>query len=374
MRIQGLLAALCKRIFQRPGFLVLLALIPALTLIYTCATRQDAGMVTVALAQEDSQDALAQSICTGLPKKSQLLRFVVCQSPEAAKGQVEAGKADMAWVFHRGTQENIRHFIRTRSQHDAFVTIYQREDTVLNLLARERLNAEVFACITQQLYLAQLQESGDALSAMDESTRLEFWENACIPGQLFAFSQGGAPVVAQYLLSPLRGLLAVLLLLGSLSQGMYHRQDRENGTYDALPYRLRWLPEWMEGMLSQLLLCAGVLSALALAGLTGNLLREGALLLGYALAVTSFSMALGRLIPRNNGMAAALPVVVTVSLVACPVFFQVEALAPLGALLPVGHYLYAAVGARSALWLLLYSALCLGIAFIPEKPFRRKGI
>ena len=57
---------LTKRLYKKPTFLVLLALIPALVLGYSTVARQDSGVVTIALAAYDNNDPMANAIMDDL--------------------------------------------------------------------------------------------------------------------------------------------------------------------------------------------------------------------------------------------------------------------------------------------------------------------
>ena len=356
-----------KRLLRRPGFWVLLALITALSFAYSASAREDAGIVTVALAREDANDALADATMQALPESSRLIRYILCHSPAEAIDKVRYGKADCAWVFHAGMAENVTKFIRTRSARDAFVTVYQREDMALLTLARERLNASLYEAIAKELYLAKLAAESEALAALTEQERLSFWENARIPGELFAYRQVGAAPEQNHLLSPVRGLLAAIVLLGALGSGMYHRRDAENGTFGCLPYRLAWLPELLSGLWACLALSISCVAALAISGISQGLGQELLCAGALALGCVSFSMALNRFVPGLNAMAALLPLILCAALVTSPVFFDVDSLAPIGCLMPLSHYLWAMTDFSRFPWQLVYSAICLGLAFVPKR-------
>ena len=358
---------LCKRLLRRPGFWVLLALIPAMTFAYSASAREDAGIVTVALAREDANDALAKATMEALPDSEGLIRFILCDSPQEATDKVRYGKADCAWVFHAGMAENVAKFVRTRSARDAFVTVYQREDMVLLTLARERLNASLYEAMAKQVYLARLVSESPALAAMSEAELLSFWENTHIPGELFAYRRLGAAPAQSHLLSPVRGLLAAIVLLGALGSSMYHRRDMAEGTFGYLPYRLSRLPELLGGLWACLALSLSAVAALAFSGLSQGLWQELVCAAALALGCVSFSMMLSRFIPSLNAMAALLPLILCAALVASPVFFSVKAIAPVGYLMPLSHYLWAMTDFSRFPWQLVYSAICLGLAFVPKR-------
>lgn len=356
-----------KRLLRRVGFWVLLALIPVLTFAYSASAQEEAGVVTVALAREDPGDALAKATMEALPESSELIRFVLCDSREQAIDKVRYGKADCAWVFHSDMAENVKRFVRTRSEIDAFVTIYQREEMVLLTLARERLNASLYEAMVKQLYLARLTAESQSLAAMEEEALLSFWENAQIPGQLFAYRQTGSAPAENHLLSPVRGLLAAIVLLGALGSGMYHRRDQEEGTFSYLPYRLAWLPELLGGLWACLALAFSAVVSLTLTGMAQALGKELLCAALLALSCVSFSMALGRFIPSLSAMAALLPLILCAALVASPVFFGINTIAPIGYLLPLSHYLWAITDFSRFPWLVLYTALCLALALLGQR-------
>lgn len=356
-----------KRLLRRPGFLVLLALIPLLTLGYAAGTKGDAGVVTVALARDDQADPLAKATMEALPESSELIRFVLCDSRAEAADKVRYGKADCAWVFHAGMEENVKKFLRTRSAKDAFVTVYQREEMPLLTLARERLNMSVYEAMVRQLYLARLPEESQAMAQLSEQEKLAFWENTQIPGELFAYTQvDGYSQPESHLASPVRGLLAAIVLLGGLGSSMYHKRDEQSGTFRYLPYRLAWLPELVGGLWACLALSLAAVAALAVTGMGVAWYKELLCALGLALACVCFSMALSRLLKPLSALAGALPVVTVAALVCSPVFLTLNPLKPVSYLMPLSHYLWAITDFSRLGWLAVYSAVCFALARIPR--------
>ncbi len=367
MRIFHFLGMFFRRNFRKPAFLVVLALLPVVTCVYTAAAGEESSLVTVALARQDEADPLAQVFWEQLPESSQMLTFLLCDSPQEAADKVRLGKAEQAWVFHADLEKTVKKFLDTRSQRYAFVTVYQREDTPLGLLARERLNEAVFDALARALYLRNLRDASAALAALCDDALLVWWEETAIPGALFSYHTGGVPKEEGLLLSPLRGLLTAAVVLGAVCGVFGTVNDRRAGLFSYLPQRLQWLPEFLGQVSAQSLLCGGMLVCLGLAGVWGSFLWECLCLGLLALSSAAFAMALGRLIPSASALSAALSLVTVLALIACPVFFDIPALRPVGALLPVGHYLYAAAD-FSRIWeFILYTLVCLALALAPGK-------
>ncbi len=375
MKIGAFVLALLKRLFCRVSFWVLLLAIPAVTFAYAQSAQADAGIVTVALARDDRNDPLAKTTMEALPESSQLIRFVICDSREAARSLVAYGKADCAWVFHENMEENVKKFLRTQSQKDAFVTIYQRENMALLTLARERLNAAIYDTLAQELYLRKLTAESEALAAMEEDALLAFWENAQVPGELFAYTQTqGYDQPENHLTAPVRGLLAAVVLLGALGNSMYSKRDRETGTFSYLPSRLAFLPELIGGLWACLGLSLALGISLGVSGLAGPWWKELLCALGLAISCVSFSMALGRVFPKLSAMAALLPLVLCAALISSPIFFALPQLTALGRLFPLSGYLWAVTDFSRFPWMIFYSAVGFGIAFFPKSLSGRKAI
>ena len=335
---------LCKRLFKKPGFLLLLCLIPTLVWGYAQAARQDSGIVTVALSWED---AAGLSIIEDLEADTRLIRFVRCQSPEEARQKVVTGKADAAWSFPDGLEEKLKTYLQTRQP---VVQVVQREDTAALRLSREALSARLYCACSQRVYLDYIRTQVPALSGLSDEALLTHYESQNIAADLFAFRQLDGPE-AHYLTAPVRGLLAVVLLLCALALAMYACRDDEKGTFGRLSPGKKLVAELYGqavGMLS-----AGVAAYLALA-LSGLARPAEIPALALYLAVCALeAMALKRLLGSAKGLALVLPTAVVLCLTVCPVFFDLAAVRPLQLLLPPTGYL---LGVYDPIWLLSLAA------------------
>ena len=67
---------LTKRLYKKPTFVALLALIPVLLTLYGVVSRQDSGLVTIALAREDPADTVAEELMEQLHQSNRLMVFL----------------------------------------------------------------------------------------------------------------------------------------------------------------------------------------------------------------------------------------------------------------------------------------------------------
>ena len=222
---------LTKRLYKRPTFLAILLLIPLLSLIYSYSVDTDAGILTVALATKEPS-SLTDQVFTDLQENGNLISYRVC-NPEEARLLVETGKADAAWIFDKDLECHIENFTQ---EPEPFIEVLQREDNVALMLSRERLTGQVYPYLAQQLYLHYIRENVPELSNLSDEALLEYYRDTNMNGQLFSYDHDiGKASTTHYLQAPLRGLLAVVVVLCGLASSMYYIQDQQKGTFSYLP-------------------------------------------------------------------------------------------------------------------------------------------
>lgn len=333
---------LTKRLYKKVTFVAILVLIPVLVLGYGMTARQDSGMLTVALARQDS-DSTALSVLASFEESSQLLRFVDCDSPEGAEELVRAGKADTAWILHSDLSEKVTRFARSPKEKNAFVTVLVREDNVAHRLAREKLSGILYGLCARVVYVDYVRQNVPELAHLSDEQLLDYYENTFEGGELFTFDEADAAVVnvqgTHYLTAPVRGLLAVVVALCGMATAMYHMEDRRRGTFGWLSRTRQSFAELGCQLVSLVQVGAVALLALCIADMAAGMGRELAVLVLYCLCTASFSALLRRLCGSIRVLATVIPLLVVGMLVVCPVFFDLGALRGAQYLLPPTYYI-----------------------------------
>ena len=146
-----------KRLLLKKSFLTILLLVPLLVGAFEIAVKHgDSGIITVALAAEDSQDELAREIVADImDDDNEFVRFVLCDSPSDATSDVETGVADVAWVFKDNLENRIEKFVNHTHKNNYFVTVIQREsnNTFLSI-SSEKLNSVIYPHISRAMFFA----------------------------------------------------------------------------------------------------------------------------------------------------------------------------------------------------------------------------
>ena len=366
-----------KRLYKKLTFILIMLLIPVLAFGYGFLAKEDSGVMTIALSQEGN-DPLASQIIADLKRDTNLINFVLCDTSEAAKKMINDGKADAAWIFADDLENQIYRFVRRPSRSTAFVEIVEQESTIPMKLAREKLSGSVFSHCSRAFYLTYIRKNVPEMREVPDADILRYYDEFTMDVNLFEFAylegEGGAEDAenANYLLTPVRGLLAVVIVLGGLAAAMYYVHDDHCGTYSLVPHGKRCLVEFACQMIAVANLSLVVLLSLRFTGLTVDLGREVLLSLLYAVMTALFCMAVRRILSSISAIGTALSLLVVVMLVLCPVFFDLGRLRSFQYLLPPTYYINAVRSDRFMLLMIAYSMICAAIYFLSGKLLKRK--
>ena len=354
------LRMLTKRLYRKTSFLVVLALIPLLAVGYGCSNLEESGIVTIALAQE-GEDPQATEMINSLRGSSQLIHYVLCADPEEAALLVETGKVDAAWIFPDRLQEKVETFGRMPVPANAFVTVLERQSNVATALARETLAGSLYAQCSQSHYLKFVRSNLEELDHLTDRELMASYAGAVTEMDLFVFTdlQGNVSEGEDehFLLTPVRGLLAVVILLGAMAAGMYYTQDLERGTFLWVPGKRQAVVELGCQLISviHVAVCAAV--ALALLGLTGAWWQEILALLMYSLCAALFGMVIRRLCGKITAIGMLMPLLVVICLVVCPIFLDLDPLYEVQHLLLPTYYIRGGTDLLYLLYMLPYAGV-----------------
>ncbi len=330
---------LLKRCFRRPGYLVTLAAAPLLTLALLTAAGQGSGLVTAALVLTEPEDPAAVLTRDDLITRSGAVRVLEYGTPEAALEAVVEGTADAAWILG-SLEADLRAYAET-GRTDPVIRVVEREDGPLLMLARERLYAALFPALSHAEFEVLMK---NRFGVTDRETLRERYDFGAELTSMVLFEDisGGEAKGSDYLLSPVRGLLALLVLLMGLASALYAIGDGQRETFLWLSRPGRALVPLLSHFLAELPGAAAALLSLWAAGLTRGAGGECLLMLAYCAACAVLSEVLRRLLKTEERFAAVIPAVLLISLALSPVFADLGL--PLRGILPTDWYLRAAMG------------------------------
>jgi hypothetical protein len=134
-------------------------------------------------------------------------------------------------------------------------------------------------------------------------------------------------------------MLSLFVMLCALAVTMFYLKDREEGIFSWMRIRMRRTFPLLYILTGTIPGALAAYAALYLSGTFTKWQKELPLLALYVLALAGFCNCLRILVRRMQAFGAAIPVLLLVSLVLCPVFLNVSMLTPLQRILPAFYYL-----------------------------------
>lgn len=350
---------LSKRLLRRPAYLAVLLLVPLFAAAISLFAQQESGVVTVALVLRNPNDRAACAAVERLTEGNSILRCLEFEDEDEARDAVRTGKADAAWIFDENFGKKLERF--AQRGHASALTVVEREENVFLMLAREKLFAAVYPETSYAIFSDYLATELGA-QELGRATLRQYYASGTTREHILRFetAEGGeADTGGSYLTAPLRGMMALLLVLCGLASGLYTYREERGESYVWLPARSRrWLPV-LSHLTAILPPAVAALAAMALSGVAVGLGRELLLMLLYLPAAALFCELLRCLCPAEAHYGALIPVLTLAMLVFCPVFLDLDLLRPLRWLLPPYWYLRAALDGAEIRGLLLYTAALL---------------
>ncbi len=353
-----------KRLFKKPGYVVLLAAVPVIALIMSLIASRSDGIIKVALYCADRTDTVAVSIYDDLITDSGLVGFREAGSREEAEALVRYGAVDTSWVIEGDILEKLYDYVSGRDPEGPVFSIFVREDKPMLLIAREKLSGKIAPYMMREAMKRYIRTDLRDLGEEDEEALNAYYAGAYGKEDILGISyteKSGASEI-NYIVIPARGMLAVMTVLCGLAAAMYCRRDVDANVIRPLRGPASLIAEC--GYILTGVIPAAIVSAASLlaAGVLSDPLREAAALAAFCLCTAVFCTLIMRLIPSGRILAVITPLVVIALIGISPIFFDLGSLKALQMTTPTYHYLMASYNASylisSVIYAFAVAALC----------------
>ena len=250
------------------------------------------------------------------------------------------------------------------------MAVIQREESVFLRLSYEKLNCALYPYLSLALCENYVYSNILTVSDLSKEQLQQYYHAVEAEGAelfTFVFANGSAtsdPEDAHYLLSPLRGLLAVMAVLGGMAAALFYTQDKAAGVFDRLPRGKRFLFSAGYPVVAVADVALGMFAALGLAGLLLDAWYEAAVLLLYIIVTSGFCVGLCLLIPNRRVLAAFIPALAVVMTVLCPIFVNPPDLPLVQYWLPPYYYLKAVYDPKFMGYMAIYAGGVYGLDWL----------
>ena len=357
-----------KRLYKKPSFIAILLIIPIVIFSIGLISKLDSGFLTILLSETDKDDEISQEIVEKLLANNSLLQFIYIDDPAEATDMVRNGEADAAWIFSDGLYEKINEFSILGETEEPIVTVVEREQTVLLRLAQEKLAFALQHYSTKAYYVNFARANSEVLKSLSDEELIAYFDNSEYSTNLFVYDTAGelseTMPETDYITAPIRGLLAVVAMLAGLAAVLFFMQDQTSGTFAWVPENRRIYVAFGCILIAILNVGAVVLLALAVSGLSVNIWLDIIYMILYSIAAASFSLLLLQLFSSMRLFASIIPVLITIMMVICPVFYDYRNIRPIQHLFPPTLFINAAYEDHYIPYMLIYTAACCALIYL----------
>lgn len=363
---------LTKRLLHKPAFIMTLFLIPFLVLLLQGSLQSGDAMLQVSLYTESSDpDSLESVLIAKLAASSNhTVHFNVCNSISELQTDLRHNRADCGYVFPNHLELELDRHVK---QNHAVITAYHHTGAMETLLLDEMVYRIIYEELAYDIVKQHIQDKKNIKADHRLYSFYQFYrqEESFIRFE-YADGTGNQTLNQQksnYLLLPIRGICAALILLAAMTGAIFWYEDHERKLFLRLSQSYQTILQFFYSLVPAVLAGICGFAAIALTGFAGQTMQEFLALVLFLAAVSSYSMLLRELLPDAKSYLAAIPLSVICSLLFCPVFADLSMalpmVKPLRMLTPVFYYLDSIYTVRARWELLCYSvvtfALALGI-------------
>ncbi len=349
MRFQRLFYMLFKQYIRKPESMLLLLSLPVLTILFShVAKTQEQPIQAVcyipSVTQEELDDAAdtdtalqaataLASLAHKLSMYDGLYTFRLCTSEQEVYDAVAANRAECGYIF----SETLYEELLSGNLKGLITTVASPSTTMLPVI-----NETVYSLVFEDLALLSLEQylaEDSAVSAeydilYDNAQIEELYQKYLLGDSTFHFEYDGSPkdyrlTTTTVLLSPIRGLLSVLILLSALTGAISYYRLAENPVFDTWKIRAACIIIPVLCTIPVMLLC------IHFADLGAGLGKEICLLILYAAVCVIATFLLTLLIKKRVIFTSLLPLYILACLVFTPVFIDISVFLP--ALRPLSY-------------------------------------
>ena len=329
-----------KRILKKRSFLVCIFMLPIILLGMKVASAKGDGRNEIAVVIDDDSGFMDEFMAD-MAKYDRVITFKEYDTDDEAIEAVDDGDALMALIVPGDIESKLKEFVDTGAKYPVMET-YVKKESIFHPIITEVIIDRFIPVLAYDNYLSYIRDELGITGYTDEELR-EFYDAIIVEADLFemVMPDGTPDENDNYMLSPVRGILALWMILCIALGQLYTIEDRNNGLLNTGDFRSRRkiiLAQQIVFLLDGVLV---VLVSLIVTGLFTTILRELAAITLFAMASMLF-MGIIRILSRNSlsRYCNYLVLLMIIMFVLCPVFVNIK-FRPVQFLLPPYYYLKA---------------------------------
>ena len=344
-----------KRLFHKLSFVILLCCIPVLVAVTSSVMDGESGILTILLCSED-ENSEADKIINSLLEDDSVILFKRAGDVEGAVNEVKQHKADAVWCFEDDFDEKTEKFATHKSM-NPLVTVYEREDSIPLQLSHEKLYGAIYGSFSYEVYKNFVYTKLVNVNQISDE-ELESYYNGTERRADIVKTEGtktlGNNDGRNYLTAPLRGILAIMIMLCGLAGAMYFIKDKNNGKFNWMPAEKRIIPAFAQCLASIVPSVVAVFVAIGFTDISVGFDKEIISMILFVFASAGFCLLMSIIFRSSGKLGATVPALLILMLAFSPVFFNIEMLKPVSLMLPTYYYLNYVYNPLYSLYFLIY--------------------
>lgn len=335
---------LLKRLFKKKSYMVMLAMVPLLVLALKEVSHGDAGLMTIGVyipGDDYSSNDLRESI----EDEPGSFKYIFYNDRDKLIEDVKCQQLSEGWICPDNLDKSVESIVST-GQTESKIEIVIREQGLSHLLSREVLNSRMYQSLARQMASSNISDKlykGSQSKEQNEKI-LNTFDSYEINGNLFemGYLDDTKPQNnndTNYIMMPLRGMLALWLLTLSIAASMYYLEDEKNGLFIWWKPRFRLIRDFLYYLVIMAIPTIMVIVGLRFGGVSTSLHREILSITIYDFALICLANILREIIGTIKGLGIIMPVLIMASALLSPVFVDFKESRTLQNLCPTFHYL-----------------------------------
>ena len=341
----------------------MLLVVPIMVFMLNMMSQAPSGLMTIGIFIP-GDDWSSQWLRENLQDNPGSLLFVFYEDEDSVVKDVEAGQLTEGWIVPEDLDaivDNMSQKGKTKSK----IQIVVREAGLTHMLGREVLSSRIYPMIARQMAINYISKNVYDDNPTDQQIEhiIETYDNYEINGNLFEMGYVDGSTAGEdntnYLMMPLRGILALWLLLCAIAASMYYLEDEANGLFIWWKTPAFIIRDFLYYFVIILIPTIIVLVGIYWGGVGTSIFREIASILAYDFVVIILAIFLREILRSIKALGIITPILIMASAILSPVFIDFKEGRMLQRFCPTFHYLYSIHDLYYLKSLLIY-----GIAFL----------
>ena len=325
-----------KRQLKRGSTLFILSFLILMGIILRIVSTEFTVQIDVGFFMEDisnNNDSIA-GIADGLTDHDGLIHFVQYSSKEQLQKDVQAGHIQCGYAFVSDFYESL-----SEGNSRKLVTLIEAPDNSISILSNIVLFSIVMENMASDILIEDTisQDFFENVPAADIEALRTAYKEFTSNGSTFAFDydtlyedyKGSSKSmdVFSFLITPVRGIVAIFIFITALAGGISWFNDREEATLANIPLNKQPFIKLMIISIPTILTAIAGYICLIVSGVCNNPLHELYVIGIYMILCIIFTYILTAIIGKNI-FSALIPVFILGSVICCPIFINLANLIP----------------------------------------------